>query len=1795
MKKTTVQTKKRDRALSLLLAAIMILSVIPAVGLSAFAETLGPVLVQLSGGYSQRHTVANYQSAYAGSGYQYGMAAYAVPMDGSSGNPDICVPGLSSADNMVPQGLTYWAAKNWILISAYHNGGSNASCVFALRADTGAFVAQFNLKTASNGNITDHVSGIACSANNLYVASTGSTMSYIPLSQLDVAEGTVRDVCYTGTVNLNLELNSANTSYASIGDGILWTGNFYIEGDSNYGTKANADSGTMMLGYDLSGYPDSAAEWAALQSLAGNPSYCIPLDAYGINKVQCATVKNGFCYVGTSYGRTNDSQMYIFNVNLTSAQGTITVNGHVKPRIILADQRVYAHLPMTEGLMIYNGCMWNIFESAAYLYNGAGSLSKNPTDVLWRFDISTLLGIDRENDDEEAAAGDDQYKAAGVSCGDLTFVVPEVIYLTPTTNDSSSFQYYFNNAADGSVVTAYGTTGKIYYTYSGASSATLSYKFYNDNLTKELSGGSVSLSSATIYSGNAGVNITGGTSPSISGGGSSYIQWELTYTDGTDGKTKKAYAYTYVYDNNVSSHNNVVADQVFQLVTASRKKNREILNWAIWISGISGIESYPGDRQDKYVNCRYAYPPLTTSSIELKSGSSTDPSNSDTIDGCYVEAAGNMGYTGYWWKDGGSSSGTERTQISYYKAFLNVDTSRITNTSQIPNLKVGLDIFENWGGENDGTNTWGLGYYASGDGENQTNLISQTSSSGNNDNRVKGRVSGNIKTLSIDLSSLASAKTYILQSRGTSRNAGYEVDTKIKLFFDIVPTNKANLRTAVRNATEAMAKLGVNGASHGKLTSLYFKSDSDYRWVAFQHAYKNAVMALTRPDGSADQAIIDALNDALAALCTHVTYDHNGGTVTGATETAYVTVGTGQTGTVTPGGTGTRTGYTFDGWSTGSTAATGSATVTVGYNDTVYAVWKPIPYTITFKNGSATLQSSAWNYGTTPVYSGSTPAKAYDSAKHYTFSGWSPAIVTVTAAATYTAQFTGTNHSYTSSVTAPPTCTAAGTTTYTCSCGYSYTDPTIPVATGHSWSAWTPVDAQNAHRVCLFCGREEAKQITCNDSFVVDSALMLDVLENDLNGTGSQPGSGLTLKTQNGITGLSSAGVSVSVTNNRVALVPQGLLTDTLTFTYTALYDGAEYTADVTVIPVSNVYLEESVFTFEDSPDGFITWQTAGTACEPVFDSLLSGDADQGAGSAYNSANSSTYSMGSAKYAVVSSAHPMGATATFSFTGTGFELFTVTDNRCGTVIVTVSGGNLKKDIKRIHNAFLGYSYDSATGWTVSTEAADEALYQVPVISETGLAYGSYTVTVEPRYTTMYDVIDPCRFYIDAVRVYDPIDPSGIQAGTELYNNYVDNLEFDAHYQKLRDVLLAADAFDVHGSGLTDVADGIAFVTIDGYQSHSANLAALQTYKEIGPKNEVYLEPDEGIAFYMTTGGGAIPAKLCVGMKLLRPGAGTLEVNGTEYHVDCATELYRRIPIAAGGWTNNGDGTYTTVNPIVIVNTSSDGSIVSLTKLKWSFGAREATKSPAERALKFSFSRSALDTLALTAPNECEGPLDAGAVTVTWDKDTFELGETATLTITAPAAFMRAFVDGEEIAGYEELADGRRQWTYVVTAQELGVLPADVTLEDANEYRTGALKAPQLTATEPTVELEESAIAWENDGIALGDKATLKVTVSANVVRVTVNGEEITLFELQEDGSKVFTWTVTPETAGEHRYTVSAAESHGYASETLYTPALTVSEPPIQEPADGGHLSFRVLLQAILNFFHKVLDFFKLKV
>ena len=101
--------------------------------------------------------------------------------------------------------------------------------------------------------------------------------------------------------------------------------------------------------------------------------------------------------------------------------------------------------------------------------------------------------------------------------------------------------------------------------------------------------------------------------------------------------------------------------------------------------------------------------------------------------------------------------------------------------------------------------------------------------------------------------------------------------------------------------------------------------------------------------------------------------------------------------------------YVFtNSWLSAIKPAEGDATYTAQYD----AVLRK--YTVKFLNYDGTpLQTSEVEYGSTPVYSGSTPIKIDDKQYDYTFAGWFPTVESVTKDAVYTATFTESIKKYT--------------------------------------------------------------------------------------------------------------------------------------------------------------------------------------------------------------------------------------------------------------------------------------------------------------------------------------------------------------------------------------------------------------------------------------------------------------------------------------------------------------------------------------------------------------------------------------------------------------------------------------------------------------------------------------------------------------------------------------------------------------------------------------------------------------
>ena len=129
----------------------------------------------------------------------------------------------------------------------------------------------------------------------------------------------------------------------------------------------------------------------------------------------------------------------------------------------------------------------------------------------------------------------------------------------------------------------------------------------------------------------------------------------------------------------------------------------------------------------------------------------------------------------------------------------------------------------------------------------------------------------------------------------------------------------------------------------------------------------------------------------------------------------------------------TRTGYTFKGWSTSSSATSASysagASMTPTGDTTLYAVWSPITYTIAYnKNGgSGTMSSSTHTYDAAKNLTANSFTRS-----GYTFSGWA---TSSSGSVVYANKASVKNLSSTSGATV--TLYAKWTqTTKTCACSY---------------------------------------------------------------------------------------------------------------------------------------------------------------------------------------------------------------------------------------------------------------------------------------------------------------------------------------------------------------------------------------------------------------------------------------------------------------------------------------------------------------------------------------------------------------------------------------------------------------------------------------------------------------------------------------------------------------------------------------------------------------------------------------
>lgn len=478
----------------------------------------------------------------------------------------------------------------------------------------------------------------------------------------------------------------------------------------------------------------------------------------------------------------------------------------------------------------------------------------------------------------------------------------------------------------------------------------------------------------------------------------------------------------------------------------------------------------------------------------------------------------------------------------------------------------------------------------------------------------------------------------------------------------------------------------------------------------------------------------------------------------------------------------------------------------------------------------------------------------------------------------------------------------------------------------------------------------------------------------------------------------------------------------------------------VYVIPATSVYYEDSFATFNPgagaAADAKWSIDKDDTAAKMETNQALSalGAKDiYGYDKAYK--DSTKLSMGSAHKVTVSTdmaktwtPTSQWPTATFTFTGTGFDVISLTDNTSGTIFVTVKDKATGKVVKSSAvNNYYGYKYQGDK-W-VATKNDPNCLYQIPVMKIAGLDYAEYEVMIQVAYASFLDEANAgsYNFWLDAIRVYDPMGKDNV--------TYEQDKEGYPQYIKLRDSLVGETATAKDGS-----------VFIDG-----ADEATIDQYKNYGPNNEVYLAYGQAISFTVAENNDI--ATIQIGAKAPN-GTANMTVNNTvavNGGISTATEMYYKLDVQPG-------------QQVTISNTG-DG-ILSLTNLKITFNSKPTAPASLAALTTADQENAVAQVRALFA--EPVEPFNPDRFDASWSRNVRK-GEPAKLTVKTSEDVEAITVNGETIDSFAERHErtGWGWWAKTVTYREfIYTTTADVT----RDYTVCAVNAAGVRSEEKTATL-----------------------------------------------------------------------------------------------------------------------------
>ncbi len=520
---------------------------------------------------------------------------------------------------------------------------------------------------------------------------------------------------------------------------------------------------------------------------------------------------------------------------------------------------------------------------------------------------------------------------AYTSVDNVVISVPETVYLQPTGGAATDAQYYVNNEVDKSGAVSLKaesaqTLGNISIYAPNATAFKFSTTIVDgadvfvghsksmtadcaaENLRWEFSalGGSTGWASYSELA--AYINGTG-----LNPGQTALVEWTVTIYYGDSDTTGKTY---YAYSTLYSPHRSVGA------VGEARRTgtyNHEISTWITGINGIGGagnktpLTSGGGDKTTQGI---FKYDPLWNG---LPGGGSSETSDD------YVTASSTEYYV-----EAKATNGSDGTRAVGYLGYITVDSSRYTNSNQIPNFKIGSDALRVNDGKKDSLDRY-YAWYTLGDANTRI------------DSGYGSTPSGWTEFINKSDAAVTSREPLVPSYEVASINGKYlHVANHGNCYYVSGTTYSNTCVSAVFTTVDksALRNLVLQG------TSLDKNNYTSASWSAYQKALRNAAQALGNPSNSSVDT--SALTTARDNLQTTVTLNPAGGTVSPATFNATIGANTSAYPDVSayvP----TKTGHTFLGWNYEPYTNIGyKDNISVGFNSTIFASWEANTYNVNF-------------------------------------------------------------------------------------------------------------------------------------------------------------------------------------------------------------------------------------------------------------------------------------------------------------------------------------------------------------------------------------------------------------------------------------------------------------------------------------------------------------------------------------------------------------------------------------------------------------------------------------------------------------------------------------------------------------------------------------------------------------------------------------------------------------------------------------------------------------------------------